>query len=234
MKKHSIVWAIILLGGGIWLLLNAFGIGEAISLVPALGSLLLLAVSVLSFLELNFVMGLVPLALIAYIWRVDIGYPDMNVWILLLSAVMLGIGLSIVFGKRLKEKFTGKFQSKSCEDWSKVITSEDSETVTVDTTFGESVKYVHSENFKAARINVSFGSAKVYFDQCQVSPEGATIYVNCNFGEVQLFIPRSWNIDNHINVFAADVSGASMASGDYTKVTLAGDVKFGDVKVRYL
>src|ERR1035437_2000206 len=93
MKRHSIFWGGILLGSGVLLVLYALGIGSQFALVPVIGSLLLLAVSISSFAELNFVFGLLPLPIIAYLWRDRLGIADMNLWLLLVAAFLLGIGL---------------------------------------------------------------------------------------------------------------------------------------------
>lgn len=245
MKNHSIFWGIILLGGGVLLVLNALGIGTAFQLVPMLGSLLLLAISVVSFSRLNFVTGLLPLPIITYLWRDQLGLQNMNLWMLLLAALLVGIGLSSIFWRFRKKKFDDSCHSGrhghhgdwSSEDWKTggtITSTDDSEYVDVDSSFGEHVKYVRSENLKKVKIDSNFSSVKVYFDQCKVSPEGAVINVDCNFSGVFLYVPRTWNLNNQIHVFAGSVDGATMSSGDYTPVTLIGNVNFGNVKIIYL
>jgi len=246
MRKHSIFWGIILLGGGVLLLLNALGIGTQFDLVPMLGSILLLAISVVSLVQLNFVMGFLPLSVIAYLWRDNIGLPDKNIWLVFVAALLLGIGLSSIFWKAKRARFAGRHHrgdkwgsGDKCGhgDWSSagtVTSSEDGEFVDVDSNFGEHVKYVRSTNLKKVKIDGNFSSIKVYFDQCQISPEGATIYVDCNFAGVILYVPRTWNLDNQIHVFAGSVDGITLSSGDYTSVALIGEVHFGEVKIVYI
>jgi len=246
MKRHSIFWGGILLGSGVLLVLYALGIGSQFALVPVIGSLLLLAVSISSFAELNFIFGLLPLPIIAYLWRDRLGIADMNLWLLLLAAFLLGIGLSSIFWRFKKNKYQdrwhhgyhgrhGRYGRRG--DWSSssTTTSEDeNEVVVVDATFGEQIKYVRSTNLKKVQISSSFSSVKVYFDGCTVSPEGLTIMVDCNFSGIVLNIPRTWNIDNQTRSAFGSVEGAILSSGDYTQVTLIGDVHFGGVKINYL
>lgn len=246
MRKHSIFWGIILLGGGVLLLLNALGIGTQFDLVPMLGSLLLLAISVVSLVQLNFVMGFLPLSVIAYLWRDNIGLPDEKVWLVFVAALLLGIGLSSIFWKAKRARFADRHHRGDkwgcgdkwgSGDWSStgtVTSSEDGEFVDVDSNFGEHVKYVRSTNLKKVKIDGNFSSIKVYFDQCQVSPEGVSIYVDCNFAGVVLYVPRTWNIDNQMHVFAGSVDGITISSGDNTPIALIGEVHFGEVKIVYL
>lgn len=240
MRKHSIFWGIILLGGGVLLLLNALGIGTQFELVPMLGSLLLLAISVVSLVQLNFVLGFLPLAVIAYLWRDNIGLPDKNIWLVFVAALLLGIGLSSIFWKAKRARFADRHHRGDkwgSGDWSStgtVTSSEDGEFVDVDSNFGEHVKYVRSTNLKKVKIDGNFSSIKVYFDQCQISPEGVSIYVDCNFAGVVLYVPRTWNIDNQMHVFAGSVDGITISSGDNTSIALIGEVHFGEVKIVYL
>ena len=249
MKRHSIFWGGILLGSGVLLVLYALGLGSQFALVPVIGSLLLAAISISSLVDLNFVFGLLPLPIIAYLWRDQLGISNMNLWLLLLAAFLLGIGLSSIFWRFKKNKYQDKWQHGwhghhrhhgRCGrdgDWttSSTTTSEDeNEVVVVDSTFGEQIKYIRSTNLKKVQISSSFSSVKVFFDGCTVSPEGLTIMVDCNFSGIVLNIPRTWNIDNQTRSAFGSVDGAILSSGDYTQVTLVGDVHFGGVKINYL
>ena len=160
-----------------------------------------------------------------------------------------GIGLSSIFWRFKKNKYQDKWQHGwhghhghhgRCGrdgDWttSSTTTSEDeNEVVVVDSTFGEQIKYIRSTNLKKVQISSSFSSVKVFFDGCTVSPEGLTIMVDCNFSGIVLNIPRTWNIDNQTRSAFGSVDGAILSSGDYTQVTLVGDVHFGGAKINYL
>jgi hypothetical protein len=98
----------------------------------------------------------------------------------------------------------------------------------------ENVKYIRSDNFKGANIHAKFGAAKVYFEGCTVSPEGATIHLDVNFAGVEIYLPRSWNIDNQIRAFFGAADGVSSSSGEGPKVTLTGEINFGGVEIKYI
>ena len=235
MKRHSYLWGLFVLGGGLLLLAHALGMGNSYGVVPILGSFLLLAFSVMSFTRMNFVFGLFPLSLIALIWQDELGISDVNPWLLMGSSVILGIGLSIIFHKSKCGRYERCFSHRHFRDQVASSTSSDEgESVTIESTFGDQVKYVRSADLKSVKIDSNFSSVKVYFDQCQVNPEGATIFVDCNFSGVFLYIPRTWNIENKAQVFAGSVEGASTGGGDFIKVTLVGDVNFGSVKIIYV
>lgn len=240
MRKHSIFWAIVLLGCGVLLLLNSLNIGiGGMPTLEIVGSALLLAISISSLVELNFFFGLLPLSVILYLWRDYVGVPDMRLWPVMLGAGLLGIGLSMIFGRfRKNGKKWFQFHAHSPNgDWAPtgaVTSTDENERVVVESSFGEHVKYVRSSNLKSVKADANFSSIKIYFDQCTISPEGVQIEVEANFAGVFLYIPRKWNIDNRIKVFAGAVEGASNPSGDYTTVLLTGECNFASVKIIYL
>ncbi len=240
MRKHSIFWAIVLLGCGVLLLLNSLNIGiGGMPTLEIVGSVLLLAISISSLAELNFFIGLLPLSVILYLWRDYVGVPDMKLWPVMLGAGLLGIGLSIIFG--IFKKKCSKWMhwhtyagDGECSRMDSVTSTDENETVHVESTFGEHVKYVRSSNLKHVKAEANFSSIKIYFDQCTLSPEGTVIDVEANFAGVFLYIPRNWNIDNRVKVFAGNVEGATNSAGDYKTVLLTGEVNFGNVKIMYL
>ena len=54
MKRHSYLWGLFVLGGGLLLLAHALGMGNSYGVVPILGSFLLLAFSVMSLSVHNY------------------------------------------------------------------------------------------------------------------------------------------------------------------------------------
>lgn len=234
MNRRSIFWGLILLGSGALILLYALGYGQSSDVFSAIASLLLISISIASFIRMNFVLGTVPLAVIFYLWREPIGFEDLHFWPLVLGAFLLGVGLSVIFWTGRKTHFRCFSKRDKWSSKNPVTSVDDSEEIEVDSTFGEHVKYVRSANFKKARIDANFASVKVFFDQCTVSPEGAVIEVDANFAGVELHIPRTWNIDNQTHIFVGNVEGAAVSAGEYSTVTLIGEVNFGSVKIVYL
>ncbi len=234
MKKYSIFWGLVLFGCGVLLLLIALGIGTSSFILPLIGSIILGAISLTSLTRLNFVGVTLPLVGIAYLWKEELGLLGVNFWLLLLAAVLLGGGLSIIFRKFRRKHFQddccqGKWKSGE----STMISSED-EFVKIESNFGDHSRYIRSDNLKKVDIDSNFSAVKVYFEQSVPSPEGLTIVVDCNFSGVFLYIPRNWSLQNRMVTFAGAVEGVQMSSGECIPVSLVGDVNFGSVKVIYV
>ena len=241
MDRKNIFWGLVILGGGILVLLFALGIGESSDLFRAIASMILAAISVSCLIKLFFVPGLMAPAAIVYLWRDFIGIPDVQLWHLLLGSAILGVGLSVIFSNAKKKRMEA--WGKGCGHTHRVhvniadngtATEENGEYVTVEATFADNIKYVRSQNFKGADIHAKFGAAKVYFDGCTVSPEGATIHLDVNFAGVEIYLPRSWNVDNQIRAFFGGSDGFIPSTGEGPKVTLTGEINFGGVEIKYI
>ncbi len=229
----------VLLGGGILVLLFALGIGESSDIFRAVSSLILAAIGISCLIKLHFVPGLMAPAVIVYLWRDLIGIPDVMLWHLLLGSALLGIGLSVIFwsNKRSRMESWGRGCKRSVIvniDSDSEATEENGEYVNVEATFSETVKYVRSENLRGANIHAKFGAVKIYFEGCTVSPEGATIHLDVNFAGVEIYIPRSWNVNNQVRAFFGAADGFSSSSGEGPTVTLTGEVNFGGAEIKYI
>jgi predicted membrane protein len=107
--------------------------------------------------------------------------------------------------------------------------------VNCSTSFGECIKYVNTENLEKVNIKCSFGEVKVYFDNAKISSGKAEINLDVSFGEVVLFIPKTWNVINKTHVFFGDIKTLSRgASQDFPVVTINGNVNFGDAKIIFV
>lgn len=229
MKTGKILWGLLILGCGVILLLTALGIGQEYNAVQIIGSVLLAGIAITSLIKYQFFITFIMLGLIAYIWRIELGIEEMNFILFLLAAVILGIGLSIIFHKKPRIHV----RSRHSADWDKTVeTLSDEEFVTIESSFGEHTKYVHAESLKRVNIASNFSSVKVYFDQCQISDEGLLINVSGNFSGIVLTMPRTWAVENKVNTFAASVVERDVdAISASQKVVLSGSLNFAEIKI---
>lgn len=240
----NLFWPTLIIGGGVMLLLKAFGIGEEFDAYRILGSLLLFALAIGSLVRFNFFMFLVPLSLVVYLWRTQLGIADLNMKWLLAATVLISIGLSLIFRRKSGYHWQNRHHGDWAKgdwakgDWSKGDWAKseeilnENEFVNIESNFGEYTKYIHANNLKKVRISSSFSSTKVYFDPCQISPEGLEIDLSVNFSGVILMIPKTWRISSQASVFAGTITDmTSRSTTAENTVRLTGSVNFAEVKV---
>ena len=174
-----------------------------------------------------------PLAFIVYLWRVPLGLETMNFWLTIAAAVLLSIGLSVIFQKK---HHPFKHIKPHPEMGPSTETLTQDEFVNIESSFGEQTKYVHANNLKKVNISGNFCSIKVFFDQCIV--DGDTLYINIsgNFCGIELSMPRNWLVQDNINTFAAEFKDKdAYYNGEQpVHVILQGSANFAEIKVRHV
>ena len=126
----------------------------------------------------------------------------------------------------------GNDQKKQRHKRSNNVNSENNPKVSV--SFGENSRYLHATALKTARLNCKFGSLSVYFDQAQLHPDGADVFVDCSFGATELYVPRHWNIINNTSctLGAAEIdNNRSDTVSNPPTLTIHGNVSFGALEV---
>lgn len=232
----KLFWGLLIICGAGALLLNGLGIDiiSSLPVVRIIGSILLLAMAISSLAHFRFVLFFVPLTFIAYIWRTELGIqPDnFHLWPVLGAAVLLGIGLSVIFHRKNHYHVT---VDGSNNMGSTTETLNENEFVNIDAGWGDHIKYVHADNLKQANIKSSFAQTKVYFDECKVSPEGLSINVNASFTELVLNVPRTWVITTRTSTFAGHTENRQPARSEGSiEVSLTGTVNFAELRINYV
>lgn len=232
MKKDSIFWGLILILAGVFLVISKLGYFPDINVFSLLLTVFLVVVIVKSLIKVNFAGVLLPIAFICIIYDKQLGITEITPWTVLIAALLGSIGLSMIFHKKIKW-VNNKYNS---EDYKfKKIDVEDESYVKFKNSFGASTKYINTDKFKEADFNCSFGAMKVYFDNAIMSNGNAILRINASFSGIELFIPRTWKIDDKTNVFLGAVSEKNKNDQTTTNnLTLVGEISFSGVEIIYI
>lgn len=105
--------------------------------------------------------------------------------------------------------------------------------ITYRSRFSNSTRFIKSKNLEKAFFDNEFGSLTIYLDQVDLSEDGAEIEVYCRFGNIRLFVPHYFYIDNQISNDLGSVSMPYNTAKDngYNSIVLKGNVTLGDIKV---
>jgi predicted membrane protein len=152
-----------------------------------------------------------------------------------LPAFLLGVGMSMIVHRSHPERafvWHTNLEANSDED----IQANDAEGyVSASCRFGEKTRYIHLQTLKKVVLDLQFGEMKIFFDPTAIAEQGLVIHANVSFGELELTVPRTWEIDNHVSVFAGTVTEPQVISGEArTKVKLVGNVNFAEITIHYI
>jgi len=184
----------------------------------------------------------IPIAALYYIFQVPLELPFVAFWTLAPVALLLTIGLYVLLPRRIGSKHFGLFTLDDIKahkrydkhDEAQIEEGDDENNPYISVSFGGISRYLHSNRLQTADLNCAFGALEVYFDNVQLSPDGAEIYANCKFGAIEIYVPAHWRVIDNMSTTmgSAEVDRRLQASdSDAPTLTVTGNVSFGSVEV---
>ena len=228
------IWGSFMLLAAVFILSNQIGGFTAVGIGSIIASAFALAVMVQCLVSRTFAPLPIPIAAIYYIYQVPLGFPVLKVWVLILAAVLASVGLAVMLPSR------GRYHWSSGRDSDAGMQTEeggDANNPSVSVQFGSVSRYLHSDCLETVRLNSKFGSLEVFFDQVKLSPNGAELVCNCNFGSIEVFLPKQWRVIDKLNSTMGGIEHKSHRAApaeDAPQLTITGSVSFGSVEIRYI
>ena len=251
MKKDNIFWGIIFLLAAVALVLGKLGMLGGISVFSLVATVFLGLIIIRSLPTLHFAGILFPIAGLCILYDDQLGISALTPWTVLAVAALGSVGLSMIFGDRARRRCernhvnfhdgqtgAGEFRRHGHDgapDF-QVIDEEDDSYIFHRTTFGASTKYINTLHLKEINLDCSFGAMKVYFDKAGLDNGQAVLWLQANFSGIELYIPREWRVENHIN---AILGGVDEKSPHYPQengnlLVLKGNISFAGVDIIYI
>ena len=238
MKHRNWFWGIFFLAAGFFVVASQIGGFVHLGFWSIAATVFLAAAFIGSLINLNFFGILVSAALLYAIYQSPLGWPLVSVWLLLLTAIFISIGLSFIFHSRTRNRWCKR---NYCGDSFGVRGPSDEyvdgDSVSISESFNEVSKYLHADCLSQANIASSFGKLNVFFDNVKLSPNGAEVYVDVSFGKIELYLPKEWRVIDQVHTSAGAVSNnprAGTAYPDAPVLTVKGRVSFGNLEFRYV
>jgi hypothetical protein len=225
MKNRNWFWGLFFLLSAIFVIASQTWSFEKISVISILATVFCVALFIYSLINRNYFWIFIPLSVLYMIYSKPLTLIYISPWLLISSAVLASISFSLLFRRRPK-KVTLSHDGAIDDD-----------NPYAEVTLSSASKYLHSECLQGGRLISNLGVLEVYFDQVQLSPDGAELFIDCNLGSINLYIPRHWNVVDNINLCLSVVSNNTehlKLSENAPQLTLAGNVVLSDVKILYI
>jgi predicted membrane protein len=232
MKNKNWFWGLIFILAAIFLIAGQTGAFGEFGALSILATIFLLAISIDSLIHRSFFGVFLPIAGLYFIYQKPLGLMFISTWMLAAAAVLLSIGFSMIFGGHSHKKYN--YHSKRLDG---TVQTTDENNPSVQVKFDSCSKYLHGDCLQSGNFSASFADLEVFFDQTTLSPDGAEIYVDCSFGNINLYIPRSWRVAESVSANFGKVENQvrnSQPEPDSPLLTVTGTVSFGDVSIRYI
>ena len=226
----KIFWGLFFILAAVYIVVSKFWILPEISVFSVLLTVFFIWLFIKGIMHRNFWEILFPIAFICIIYDEPLGITDLTPWTVLGAALLGSIGLSMIF--KPKKGFLVNGDGSAIGVSSEQCTGE---MIHCENNFGSQIKYINSDDFRSAHLENNFGTLNVYFDNAVIQGGIATVFVENNFGETVLYIPREWKVQNNITRSFGSVSETGRNEGtSESTVCLQGDCSFGSIEIHYV
>jgi len=231
MKNRNLFWGSLLILAAIFMITNQLGFFISINPFRLIITVFLVFIIIKNIPRLHFTNILLPLALLLILYKNNIGLSNLSSWAILGAACLASIGFSMIIKPRKHSRKHYVYDN----DYNETTEDINDNIISGSVSFGSDTKYLYSDHLERADFSCSFGSLKVFFDHARLSPGGAEVYIDASFASVDLYIPRTWQVVDHISTSLANVNGRG-GSEDPTApiLKLTGNITLSSVQIKYI
>lgn len=156
------------------------------------------------------------------IYNHEYKFAPIDLWTSVLIGLLVYMGLS----QFIKPKVYSKWESG--KKFVYKLSNNDS------VMFGEKIKYLDDPMKNEYAFDCTFGSMKIYFNNPYMNSDTIYLRANVQFGEMMIFVPSQWRVENHISAFLGEVNSQRDVSPKQKTLILTGNVTFGEMQVIYI
>lgn len=166
-------------------------------------------------------------------------------WMILFIALLVSMGLSLLFKRDpeivIKKSFNWHDDDDDSDDEVKTThhhaqdVIEDGDNIVINQKIaGDSSRYIHSQNLKSITLDASFGNANIYLDDAKAAGDTVVLNLTASMGNVNLYVPLSWQIDSHLSVSLGNIVVKGKSNGGGPTLVLKGRANMGNVVINYV
>lgn len=235
MKKGNIFWGLFFIAAAALVLVGRLGYFQNISMWSILPTVFLVAWLIHGVTHREIWSILLPIAFLINIYDVQLGLTSITPGPVLGAAVLGSIGISIMFPNMERKHHCDNDDHRAHFEKNTTTEEVDGEEITCGVTFGSSIKYINSENLKRVNIDCNFGAMKVYFDNAMIQTGMAVLDMNLSFGGMELYVPKTWVVDNQVQFSLGGVEEKNRSEGGGVPILkLTGRASFAGVTILYV
>ena len=237
MRKRKIFWGIFFIAMAMIAVVSKLGILPDIGVFSLLATVFLVWMAADGARHRNFYEMMFAVAFLCIIYDKPLRIEALTPWTVLGAALLLSIGLSLLFGGKGKKKQGIEFEWDS-EGGRGIGSSKEQcsgEQIRCENNFGSAIRYINSDHFCRASLENNFGSMTIYFDNAMIQGDTAFVIVDNNFGETNLYIPKEWKVQNELEHCFGSISEHGRSTGTSSAVLcLKGGTNFGNIEIYYV
>ena len=233
MKKRNLFWGLFFILAALYVLVSKLGIlpdiGISTILLAAFSLWLLFdGIRYLQFLNITF-----ALAFLYIIFDKPLNIDMVSPWTALTVALLSGIGLSMLFGRKKRNRHAAKTEYDRENQGTREHCS--GKDIYCENSFGSAIRYINSDDLCNACVENSFGTTTVYFDNAIIQGDCAYVDIENSFGETILYVPKEWKIQTELNhAFGTTTEHGTPTGSNNATLYIRGNTSFGHIEIHYI
>lgn len=236
MRTRKLITGVGLLGLAVLLILNKL---EIISFHFEIWTIILTI-----FFGVTLIQGLVhrrltesifSIAFLCMIYASELGIEKLVPWTILATALLIDIGLSLIFHSFFKYSFGwSKLGGKNFDDAKQAINSD--EKIIINERMSSSIRYVKTDHLQRIKTNVTLATLRLYFNQTELQNHQATLIINSTLSEIRLYVPKEWDVAINIDNILSEIKEENKPAHEVLteRLNLRGSLNLSEVKIIYV
>lgn len=164
-------------------------------------------------------------------------------WTILLAAVLISIGLGIIFRNRFHtvayankkiKNFRDKRESISDNIFTDTVSNEDGAHVSIDQTLSDTSRYIHSKSLETIDVNAKMGEVNIYLDDAQAANDTVVMNLNVTMTDLNIYLPLSWQVESNMTPTLGDFEIDGTSNGGGPTLIVQGRASMCDIDVNYI
>lgn len=243
MNKNNVYIGLILIAVALYMLLSNLGIIPPHLLSNVLWIAICGTIIVKGIVRRNFYAIFIPAGLLfckfGYLIPND-SVANMSNAKTMVVAVLFAIGFHSIFGRRERTYYDADYEYNYHEHGHHAAgdseSTVDSEYIRCSNNFATASKYVNSTNFIHGDIANNFGTFNGYFDNAVLAKNRATLDVENNFGQTNLYLPKTWRVELREDCSFGSVRqhGQGNADMDAPYLRIDAESNFGEINIYFI
>lgn len=239
-KSNNVFWGVFLVLGGVVILLSQLLRPKFLGLWTIAAAVLLIGLLIMSISQRNMSGASFSGAFLYWVLQRPLHLPHISLVLLVLVALLVGWGLSLLVRKNpppVPQNGATPHYGPGPRPQATNVQGGSEDYPIVRVQFSGQAHYVHSRNFTGGQFFSSFGSLDVYFSDAVPASSDMQVYVDCNFGEIKLYVPRHWQVMHTVYSSMGDIkmdTSQQQVAENPPVLHLTGNVSMGAIRVLFV
>lgn len=192
-RIKAVVRGLAIIAFAVCLLLSKTAAFQTYPMVKIGMCIILAIVLIESLFERSWLGVCFPLGIGACLFQNELGLGSVNYAIIILAFVLIGVGFTLIFGKKKYTKIYENAHDKFCDAGGSEYT-EDIDRFDLDNNMGTKTQYVNIKNLREGTIDNALGQLTVYMNGTTIAPEGAKLDIDNGLGQLSIYFPKEFRV----------------------------------------